>query len=60
MGNKAILKRFKITGTGKILRRTIGLNHYLAKKSGARGRRSRKWLPLHKSEFKRIKKIINQ
>ncbi|MDP2930190.1 MAG: 50S ribosomal protein L35 [bacterium] len=60
MGKKAILKRFKITKTGKILRRKTGLNHYLAKKSGKRSRQSRKWRPLHPSEFKRIKKIINQ
>ncbi len=31
---KSILKRFKITKTGKILRRPSGLDHGLAKKSG--------------------------
>lgn len=56
---KSILKRFKITKTGKILRRPTGLNHYRAKKSGKKIRKSRKWLPLSKAEAKKIKKIIH-
>ncbi len=32
-------KRFKVTGTGKIMRRKAGLNHILEKKSPARKRR---------------------
>jgi len=55
---KAILKRFKITKTGKILRRRAGLNHYRAKKTGGQVRRKRRWVRLSKSEFKRIKKLI--
>ena len=31
---KSILKRFKITKTGKILRRPTGIDHCRAKKSG--------------------------
>jgi len=56
---KSIIKRFKITKTGKILRRPTGLNHYRSKKSGKRVRLSRKWVPLSKSEVKRIKKLIS-
>ncbi|MDP2926569.1 MAG: bL35 family ribosomal protein [bacterium] len=55
---KSILKRLKITKNGKVLRRVIGLNHYLAKKSGKRIRRKRKMVRLSKSELKRIKKFI--
>jgi ribosomal protein L35 len=58
MARQSILKRFKITKTGKILRRPTGLNHYRAKKSGKKIRGSRKWVPLSKSEFKKIKKLI--
>ncbi|OHA61713.1 MAG: hypothetical protein A2117_00755 [Candidatus Wildermuthbacteria bacterium GWA2_46_15] len=55
---KSILKRLKITKNGKVLRRVIGLNHYLAKKSGKRIRRKRKMVRLSKSELNRIKKFI--
>jgi len=39
---KAITKRFKITKTGKILRRQSGLNHYRAKKTGQYKRKKRR------------------
>jgi large subunit ribosomal protein L35 len=55
---KSILKRFKITKTGKILRRVTGLDHYRAKKSGKKIRESRKWVPVSKAEAKIIKKYL--
>jgi len=57
---KSIVKRFKITKTGKVLRRPIGLNHYLAKKSGKAKRKKRKMIPLSKWEAKKIKKLIRE
>lgn len=54
---KSITKRFKFTRTGKILRRPIGQDHALAKKSGKRKRAGRKWVEVSKSEVKKIKKI---
>jgi len=54
---KSIRKRFKITKTGKILRRPTGLDHYRAKKSGKKIRQSRKWVEVSKSEAKKIKKL---
>ena len=56
---KSILKRFKITKTGKVLRRPTGLDHYRAKKSGKKIRKSRKWVTVSKWEAKKIKKLIN-
>jgi len=56
---KSILKRFKITKTGKMLRRATGLNHYRAKKSGKRIRKSRKWITVSKSDAKKIKRLLN-
>ena len=56
---KSILKRFKITKSGKILRRGTGLNHYRAKKSGKRIRKGRKWRYLSKGEIKKIRKLIS-
>jgi len=55
---KSITKRFKITKTGKILRRPTGLDHYRAKKSGKKKRQSRKWVHLSKPEAKKIKKLL--
>jgi len=49
---KSILKRFKITKTGKILRRVTGQDHYRAKKSGKKIRKTRKWVPLSKRKQK--------
>lgn len=57
---KSILKRFKMTKTGKILRRPTGLDHYRAKKSGKKIRKTRKWIPLSKAEAKKIKKLIKR
>jgi large subunit ribosomal protein L35 len=56
---KSITKRFKITKTGKLLRRPSGLDHYRAKKSGKRIRKSRKWVEVSKFEAKKIKKLIH-
>ena len=55
---KSITKRFKITKTGKILRRPTGLDHYRAKKSGKKVRQSRKWVEVSKGEVKKIKKLL--
>ncbi len=55
---KAIIKRFKITKTGKILRRLSGQNHYRAKKSGQDRRKGRKWVQLSKSETKRVRRYL--
>jgi len=56
---KSITKRFRITKTGKVLRRAIGLNHYLSKNTGRKTRQQRKWFELSKVDAKRIKKLLN-
>lgn len=38
---KALLKRVKITGTGKIMKRPPGQNHFNAKESGDASRQKR-------------------
>ena len=55
---KSIIKRFKITKSGKILRRPMGQNHFRSKKSGNLIRKKRKWLELSKEEAKVIKKYL--
>ena len=56
---KALTKRFKITKTGKILRRLSGQNHYRAKKSGQARRKGRKWIEISKAEVKRVKRYLS-
>jgi len=55
---KSLSKRFKITKTGKVLRRRVALNHYRAKKTGQKIRDSRKWVEVPKCEAKNIKKFL--
>jgi len=55
---KSIKKRFKITKTGKVLRRAIGQDHFRAKKSGKQIRRSKKWIRVSDELAKKIKKLI--
>ncbi len=56
---KSILKRFKITRTGKVLRRATGQNHFRAKKSGKKRRETRKWVEVPKPLAKKIKKLLS-
>jgi len=55
---KSIKKRFKITKTGKVLRRAIGQDHFRAKKSGEKIRKSRKWVRVPKPFDKKVKKLL--
>jgi len=53
-------KRFKITGTGKILRRRAMASHYLGKKSQKRKRSFRKDAPLASADTKAVKKLLGR
>ncbi|RLC33563.1 MAG: 50S ribosomal protein L35 [Candidatus Nealsonbacteria bacterium] len=55
---KSVSKRFKITKSGKILRRPTGQDHFLAKKGGKKRRKARKWVEVSKSEAKKIKQLL--
>jgi len=55
---KSIKKRFKITKNGKVLKRAIGQDHNLAKKSGKKRRETRKWVKVSKVDTKKIKKLL--
>ena len=57
---KALVKRFKITKNGKILRRATGQNHYRSKKTGEQKRKGRKWIALSKKEAGRLKKFLTK
>ena len=55
---KAIAKRFKITKTGKVLRRVTGQCHLRAKKTSKRKRAGKKMVEMSGPEAKKIKKMV--
>lgn len=55
---KAASKRFKITGTGKILRRKAGLRHLASSKSSKRKRNLGKVGQVHETMVARIKECM--
>lgn len=55
---KSLSKRFKITKTGKVLRRIPGQNHFRSKKSGKLIRLKRGWAEVSGPEAKIIKKAL--
>ena len=56
--NSAAKKRFKVTGTGKVLRRKAMQSHNLEKKSPKRKRAYTQDKPLHESNVKGVKKLL--
>jgi large subunit ribosomal protein L35 len=56
--NRAAMKRFKITGTGKIMRRHARHTHILTKKDPKRRRRLASAIVLSPSEHKRVRHML--
>ncbi len=57
---KSIIKRFKITKNGKVMRRATGQMHYRAKSTGDKRRRLRRLVEMSKEETKKIKKLLKR
>jgi large subunit ribosomal protein L35 len=55
---KSVAKRFKITATGKILRRKPGLRHLATSKSSKRKRRLGKAGQVHPTMVARVKECL--
>lgn len=55
---KALLKRIKITGKGKMFHRHTRLNHFNAKDTGEGTRRKRKESLIAKADEKAIKQLL--
>lgn len=56
---KSVAKRFKITGTGKVMHYGAGGSHLLSKKSSKRKRRIKKKQQLkNKGDIKVVKKLL--
>jgi large subunit ribosomal protein L35 len=51
-------KRFRVTGTGKIMRRRAGRNHLLEHKPSRRTRRLYNEVEMAPSDSKRIKRLL--
>lgn len=58
--HKGAKSRFKVTGSGKVRRRSSGLNHFLGKKTAKQKRRLEKMAPVHKSDVKRIRRMMGE
>ena len=57
---KTAAKRFKVTGTGKLMRRSTKLNHLMRKKSGGTRRKLIKGSELFAGDEKRIGRMLGQ
>lgn len=55
---KTAAKRFKITGTGKIMRQNTGRNHLMMKKSGSRKRRLALESTVARGEKQKVRRMI--
>lgn len=55
---KAVLKRFKVTATGKILHRPAFQSHFNAKQSANARRKKRKLVPVARPERKALKRLL--
>ena len=57
--HKGAKKRFKVTGSGKVMRRSKNLNHFLEKKSSRRKRRRTGETEVSAADTPRIKKLLS-
>jgi ribosomal protein L35 len=57
---QALLKRFRITKNGKVLRRLTGKNHFRSKKTGQEIRKRRKMVQVSAWEAKYIKRMVGK
>ena len=58
--SRAAKKRFKITGTGRILRRRAMKSHLLEKKSAKRKRRFRQQEDLSATDVREVRRLLRR
>ena len=58
--HKGAKDRFKVTGTGKLRRRSTGLNHLKMTKRGSRLRRLRGETSVDKADVKEVKRMLGR
>lgn len=57
--NKAAKKRFKVTGSGKVMRKKRNLNHLLEKKSSRRKRKLSGFGDVSAADQKNVKEMLS-
>jgi len=58
--DKGAVKRFKLTGSGKLRRRRAFMNHILEKKSPTRTRRLNRPAGVSKADTKQVKRLLGK
>ena len=58
--NSGAKKKFKVTGSGKLLRRTANQSHNLEHKPAKQKRAFSKFRPVSKSDTGRVKKLLGR
>jgi large subunit ribosomal protein L35 len=58
--HRGAAKRFKVTGSGKIMRRKAFMNHILEKKSSVRTRRLSREAQVSKGDEMQVKKLLGR
>jgi large subunit ribosomal protein L35 len=53
-------KRFRLTGTGKVMRRRANRQHYFEHKPSTRTRRLKDEVPLSPADAKKIKRLLGK
>jgi len=57
---KSVTKRFRVTRTGKVLRRQAFRRHLLVKKSSRKKRRLKRIVETNKTYAKKIRKVLGK
>lgn len=55
---KSVVKRFKITASGKILHRPMHQDHFNARDTGKKKRLKRRWLQVTGAQAKALRKLL--
>ncbi|MDP9005379.1 MAG: 50S ribosomal protein L35 [Actinomycetota bacterium] len=58
--HRGAAKRFKVTGTGKLVRRQVGMNHILEKKPSTRTRRLKRTVTLTGGDRRQANRLLRR
>ncbi|MDP9020759.1 MAG: 50S ribosomal protein L35 [Actinomycetota bacterium] len=56
--HRGAAKRFKVTGSGKVRRRQVGMNHILEKKPSTRTRRLKREAAVTGGDVRQVKRML--
>ena len=58
--HRGAAKRFKVTGSGKVRRRQVGMNHILEKKPSKRTRRLKRSAEVTGGDARQVKRMLGR